>query len=102
MTVSIISQLQSLYSRRGFREKLNYRRNRGKLVPDNIEDVYDGSVYQQLCAPGQILSEINNISFYWYTDGVQFLILRSFLFDCFILSLMSFHMQNDLERRTLF
>ncbi|XP_051157446.1 uncharacterized protein LOC127279252, partial [Leptopilina boulardi] len=70
MTISIISQLRALYERRGFREKLNYRYNRVKLNPQNIEDIYDGKIYQELSADGKILSDPNNISFSWYTDGV--------------------------------
>lgn len=71
MTISVISQLRALYARQGFREKLNYRFNRIKLNPDNLEDIYDGSIYRQLSEPGEILSDPNNISFTWYTDGVQ-------------------------------
>ncbi|XP_043472593.1 uncharacterized protein LOC122505177 [Leptopilina heterotoma] len=71
MTISVISQLRAMYARNGFKEKLNYRHNRVKLFPDNIEDIYDGSIYHELNEPGELLSDANNISFTWYTDGVQ-------------------------------
>lgn len=71
MTISIISQLRTLYARDGFREKLSHRNNRVKLNPDNIEDIYDGSIYRELSTPGGLLYDLNNISFTWYTDGVQ-------------------------------
>lgn len=70
MTISVISQLRALYARNGFKEKLNYRHNGIKLFPDNIEDIYDGSIYNELNGPGELLSDANNISFTWYTDGV--------------------------------
>jgi hypothetical protein len=34
---------------------------------DNIEDIYDGKHYKQY---GNILSNRNNISFIWNTDGI--------------------------------
>jgi hypothetical protein len=61
-------QLQKLYSRSGFRDMLNYKSRRVKTNENNIEDIYDGSVYKD--AEKNILNNPNNISFTWYTDGV--------------------------------
>lgn len=69
-TFSIISQLQVLYKRRGFREKLRHRFTRVKQEPRNFEDIYDGLVYQELCREGEISWYPDNISFPWYTDGI--------------------------------
>lgn len=71
LTISIISQLSALYSRNGFREKLNYKYDRVKLTEENIEKVYDRKVYKEFSQNGGILSDPNNISFSWYTDGVK-------------------------------
>lgn len=70
MTMSIKEQLRALYKRRSFYQKLMHRVNRIKKVPRNIEEIYDGNIYQELSAPGCILENPNNISFTWYTDGV--------------------------------
>ena len=41
-----------------------------KRAEDNIEDVYDGSLYQGKSGPGGFLSEPYNISVKLNTDGV--------------------------------
>lgn len=67
--IPIISQLQSLYRRKGFFETVSsYRYTRKKQVQNNYEDIYDGSVYKKL--EESFLSDKNNISFMWYTDGI--------------------------------
>lgn len=67
----IVPQLQSLYARPGFTDKLRYPINRRKQVENNYEDLYDGSVYQRLRNEGNILANDNNISLTWYADGVR-------------------------------
>jgi len=49
---------------------LKYRFQRKKRAGKNIEDVYDGSLYQSTCAPGGFLSEPYNLSVKVNTDGV--------------------------------
>lgn len=67
--IPLIRQLESLYRRPGFYNKLNHR----DIVVDNgyLNDVYDGSIYQELTKGNNILSNKNNISLMWYTDGIS-------------------------------
>lgn len=71
LSISVIDQIEALYLRRGFYEKLQYRFHRQKLSPENIEDIYDGIIYKDLSKPGCFLSNRRNISLSWYTDGVK-------------------------------
>lgn len=70
LEIPIISQLRTLFSREGFYDDLQYRFNRVKKNPDNIEDIYDGNIYKQFMKEG-FLSVASNISFMWNTDGVS-------------------------------
>ena len=45
--LSIIDQLKAMFSRKGFYNDLLHRFSRKKKNNDNIEDIYDGSDYQQ-------------------------------------------------------
>ena len=53
-------QLQKLYSRPGFADKLQYRHTRVKLCENNLEDIYDSSLYKE--AERNVLNEDLNIS----------------------------------------
>lgn len=65
----IMTQLQSMYSRPGFKESLQFKANRVKKNANNIEDIYDGAIYQEQVTNG-FLANPNNISFFMYFDGV--------------------------------
>lgn len=65
----LATQLQNMYSRPGFFESLMFKQNRQKRHAANIEDIYDGIIYQRLVASG-FLANPNNISFFMYFDGV--------------------------------
>lgn len=69
--VPILPQLESIFKRPGFRQLLNHRFNRTKVGVGSYDDIYDGKVYKSLSDRGGILSDVNNISFMWYTDGVR-------------------------------
>lgn len=69
--IPIINQMKTLYRRPGFVNKLQYRQNRKKVNAENYEDIYDGQIYQELCQPLGLLSNPNNISFLWNTDGLS-------------------------------
>lgn len=69
--IPIVKQLQTLFQRRGFYESLQYRFNRKKIKTSNFEDIYDGKVYKALFENDGFLSNPNNISFTWNTDGVS-------------------------------
>ncbi|KAK3925230.1 Hemagglutinin, partial [Frankliniella fusca] len=64
----LAAQIQKLYERPGFKEKLQYRFHRTKINSDNIEDIYDSNLYKE--AERGFLMDSNNISLTWYTDGV--------------------------------
>ncbi|XP_052129331.1 uncharacterized protein LOC127750829 [Frankliniella occidentalis] len=69
--IPIIRQLQRLFLRPGFVEKLLFRFQRVKKHEDNIEDIYDGNLYKEQTANNGILSGRHNISLTWYSDGIQ-------------------------------
>ena len=66
----IVSQLETLFSRSNFCENLQYRFYRPKSHSDHIEDIYDGCIYKELFEDNGLLSNPDNISFLWNTDGV--------------------------------
>uniref|UniRef100_A0ABD2XFT0 Uncharacterized protein n=1 Tax=Trichogramma kaykai TaxID=54128 RepID=A0ABD2XFT0_9HYME len=67
--ISLMRQLELLYQRPGFYNKL---RQRDHTRPHDVfEDITDGSIYKDLKNDGGILSNENNISFMWCTDGVR-------------------------------
>ena len=49
---------------------LQYWFQRVKRGENNIEDVYDGALYQSKCGPGGFLSDKYNLSVKLSTDGV--------------------------------
>ncbi|KAJ1531388.1 hypothetical protein ONE63_000069 [Megalurothrips usitatus] len=68
----LLNQLQHLFRRRHFYEDLQYRfKEDRKRHRDNIEDIYDGQVYKGFMDNGGFLSDPKNISFMWYSDGIQ-------------------------------
>ncbi|KAE8742171.1 hypothetical protein FOCC_FOCC012311 [Frankliniella occidentalis] len=69
--VPILPQLEALYGREGFKTLLMHRFKRSKLGVNSYDDIYDGNVYKALSSRGNILSDANNISFSWYTDGIK-------------------------------
>ncbi|XP_056462598.1 uncharacterized protein LOC130402460 [Gadus chalcogrammus] len=68
--VPIDAQIRSFFLTPGFQEKLNFRFSRNKKDPNNIEDIYDADIYKKLVDQGGPLSNPNNISLTWNTDGV--------------------------------
>ncbi|XP_066923710.1 uncharacterized protein [Clytia hemisphaerica] len=66
----IILQLKKFFRRSDFFESLQYRFKRVKQNEEGIEDIYDGSLYQNNWSKGCNLSNPYNISFTWNTDGV--------------------------------
>ena len=67
---SVISQIQALFKRKNFIDKLSYKSTRVKKDLNNLEDIYDGEIYKELSSDNGILSSITNLSFTWYTDGL--------------------------------
>lgn len=69
LEVPIISQLSSMFLRKGFYSDIQHRFSRKKTNKESIHDIYDGNLYKRLFNSGQ-LSNPNNISFICNTDGV--------------------------------
>ncbi|KAK3909735.1 Halomucin [Frankliniella fusca] len=68
----LFNQLQHMFRRPNFHDNLQYRFDpMRKHVQGNIEDIYDGRIYQDEMGENGFLSEENNLSFMWYSDGVQ-------------------------------
>lgn len=71
MTLSLESQLKQLLQDTNIAEMiLNYRFSRSKENRNNLEDIYDGTVYKRLSSHGNVLSHPENFSFSFFTDGV--------------------------------
>ncbi|KAK3917316.1 Pimeloyl-[acyl-carrier protein] methyl ester esterase [Frankliniella fusca] len=51
-------------------QMLHFRSNRSKQNQSNLEDIFDGTMYQSMCRPGAILSNFHNFSYNFFTDGV--------------------------------
>lgn len=64
-----LMQLREMFKRPGFQELLQHRFHREGVRPDTICDIYDGSLYKKYTVTG-CLSNPNNISLMWYTNGV--------------------------------
>ena len=67
--IPLEDQLQVLFRRPRFYEKLNYRFER-KQDENSYSELYDGSVYKKFATP-DLLGNRNNISFTLYTDSFQ-------------------------------
>lgn len=66
--VPLIDQIRCLYARPGFVDLLSYRHRRTKKVPENIEDIYDGSLYKSISG---LLTSLLDITFTWNADGIS-------------------------------
>lgn len=66
--IPIIKQLIKLYSRPGFFNNLQRRFAQQNQNQNSFRDIYDGEIYKSLSG---FLSNIFNISFTWFTDGVS-------------------------------
>lgn len=69
--IPLIQQLEALFSREEFFTNFNHSKNRTKLNPLNIEDIYDGRLYQELIAKGFFSKEGSlNFTMILNADGV--------------------------------
>ena len=69
--IPLTKQLESLYRRRGFYDQLNRTNTTSYNDGQTLHDINDGSIQKELSKTNNILSEKNNISLMWYTDGVR-------------------------------
>lgn len=87
--LNIIAQLRKILGRPGNYESLQQRFTRRKISIDNIEDIYDGQLYQEEVRSG-FLSNCNNISFLWNSDGVPVFKSKKFSIWSFYLVINEF------------
>ena len=66
----IANQLKSFFKKKDFYENLQYTFNCKKKKKGNLEDIYDGEIYLKHFKDNGFLSNKDNISFLWNTDGV--------------------------------
>ena len=67
---SIVNQLTTLFKKPNFYRDIQYRFSRKKYDKNSIEDIYDGVIYMKNFMNHEVLSNPNNISLLWNTDGV--------------------------------
>lgn len=82
--LNIIAQLKKILKRPGKYESLQYRFTREKMSINNIEDIYDGQLYQEEIRNGFLSN--SNISFLWNSDGVP--VFKSKKFSIWLLYLI--------------
>ena len=72
LKIPIIQQIHSLFQNESFRNNISHKFKRIKKNPNNIEDIYDSTVYKHLSANNGPLSNSfpHNLSFTASTDGV--------------------------------
>ena len=75
--VPIAKQIQSFFAKDGFFDDLQYRFRRTPQ-PGKIGDIYDGHIYKSLFDDNGVLTNPNNISLTWNTDGVPLFKSSSF------------------------
>lgn len=68
LEMPVDSQLRNLFSQQGFYEKLNHRFQR-ENIQEKYGDVYDGELYRSYSENGGPLSQQENVSFTFNTDG---------------------------------
>lgn len=71
LSLNLSLQIANLLAIPNIFESLKYRFTRMKKDQDAIEDIYDGAKYKKLCEPGKFLSNPNNFSFSFNTDGCK-------------------------------
>ena len=63
VTLNVKSQLEMLLENPLVQPHLQYKSNRQKLCPDNLEDILDGELYKKLSQPGEILYDKWNFAY---------------------------------------
>ena len=72
VSLSLESQFRQVLKREEVENSLlNYRFNRTKCHPESLDDIYDGLAYKKHFDNGGILSEPQNFSYTFFTDGVK-------------------------------
>lgn len=69
INVPIAPQIQNLLENPEIQKHINYRFDRPHSVENAISDIYDGVMYKKLSQPNGILSDPNNFSYNFNSDG---------------------------------
>nr|XP_054769803.1 uncharacterized protein LOC129277674 [Lytechinus pictus] len=69
VTTDLKLQVRALFERSDISPHLQYRSSRHKVAQDNIEDIYDGEFYRNMMKDGEPLSDNNNFSYTFNSDG---------------------------------
>ncbi|KAE8750082.1 hypothetical protein FOCC_FOCC003206 [Frankliniella occidentalis] len=69
VSVSIKKQLEFILSLPGMGEHMQYRRNRQKLNPNNVEDIFDGQVFREMEGNEGFFSSEWNFGYVFFLDG---------------------------------
>ncbi|XP_044019490.1 uncharacterized protein LOC122859872 [Aphidius gifuensis] len=69
--IDLESQIRDIFAIPDIYDQFQYRFTRTKRRIDALEDVYDGELYKRLSEPGEFLSNRNNFTFTFNTDGAS-------------------------------
>ncbi|KAK3911671.1 Paternally-expressed gene 3 protein, partial [Frankliniella fusca] len=69
VSVSIKKQLEFIFSLPGMGENMQYRQNRMKLNPDNIEEIFDGAAFKAMEENNGFFSSPWNFGYVFFLDG---------------------------------
>ncbi len=69
INVPVAPQIQNLLENPEIQKHLSYRFDRPHSVENVISDIFDGVMYEKLSQPGGILSNPNNFSYNFNSDG---------------------------------
>ncbi|XP_063971106.1 uncharacterized protein LOC129260048 [Lytechinus pictus] len=70
VTANLSSQIKQLFERKDISPHLFYRDRRTKQTEGNIEDIFDGTMYKKMMEEGEPLSNRNNFSYTFNSDGL--------------------------------
>lgn len=69
ISIPIAPQIQYILQNPELQSELSYRVDRPSKAEHMISDMYDGDLYKALSAPGDMLSDPNNLSYTFNSDG---------------------------------
>lgn len=91
ISIPIAPQIQYILQNPELQSKLSYRVDRPSKAENIISDIYDGDLYKALSAPGEMLSDPNNLSYTFNSDGAPLYKSSNFPSGPFTFTSMSCH-----------
>lgn len=98
----LLSQLQTMFLRLDFVDKLQFRFHRVKKALNNTEDIYDGRIFKRFFSNGGFLDNKHNISFMWYSDGISIFHSSHFSIWPMYLVVNELPYRDELRKKILF